>query len=135
MVKANILVVLLVVLVGFGLGCGFAKPIATPLPIPTALPNMGSETKIIQSRVENSRIKSLTVEVGSIVEWTNYDVSVHTITHAPPFGMEKFFDSLRLENEQQFRVLFDKVGSYFYICNIHSTQMTATVTVVAKGES
>ena len=133
MLKLPILLSIAITLVA--LGCGFAKPIATPLPIPTPLTSLAGETKIIQATILNFRQQSLTIEVGSVVEWTNLDSVVHTVSHAPVTGLPRAFDSGRLEDGQQVRVLFDTPGDFFYICQIHSTQMTATITVVPTGES
>ena len=81
MPKLPILLSIAITLVA--LGCGFAKPIATPLPIPTPLTGLAVETKIIQTKILNFRQQSLTIEVGSVVEWTNLDEAVHTVSHAP----------------------------------------------------
>ncbi len=72
--------------------------------------------------------KSLTVEAGATVTWTNHDDIPHNVV-----STEKKFSSPVLDTDQAFSFTFKEPGSYPYFCKIHP-MMTGTI-VVAKNAS
>lgn len=71
--------------------------------------------------------KSLTINVGDTVTWTNEDTAPHTVTTSS--GPAKI-SSANLSKGQSFSYTFTKAGTYAYYCAVHP-DMTATITVVA----
>jgi plastocyanin len=67
--------------------------------------------------------KSLTVNVGAAVTWTNHDDIPHNVV-----STEKKFSSPVLDTDQAFSFKFKEPGSYPYFCKIHPT-MTGTIFV------
>ncbi|MEM8861600.1 MAG: G8 domain-containing protein, partial [Chloroflexota bacterium] len=65
--------------------------------------------------------ETVNVTVGEAVTWTNEDSATHTVTGAD-------FDSSELANGENFSVTFTQVGSYSYVCSIHSS-MTGLINV------
>ena len=70
--------------------------------------------------------KSLTVNVGDTVKWTNEDTAPHTVTTT---SGPASFDSGNLSKGQSFSYTFTKAGTYDYYCAVHP-DMTAEITVV-----
>jgi plastocyanin len=66
---------------------------------------------------------SLDVAVGTRVTWTNDDPAPHTVT-----ADAGAFDSKQLDPSGSFSVVFDRVGTFAYHCEIHPT-MVGTVAV------
>lgn len=73
--------------------------------------------------------KSLTVNVGATVTWTNRDDIPHVVV-----STQKKFSSPVLDTDQAFSFTFKQPGSYPYFCKIHPT-MTGTIIVVEKSAS
>ena len=73
--------------------------------------------------------KSITVNVGDTVTWTNEGPRAHTAT-----ATDRSFDTRLLQRGETGSATFDKAGTYPYICTPHPT-MKGTVKVVAKGSS
>ena len=69
--------------------------------------------------------QTVTVTVGSRVEWTNTGQAPHSATSDSPL-----FDSGTLSTGQSYSYTFDTAGSYPYHCAIHSS-MHGTVNVTA----
>jgi plastocyanin len=67
--------------------------------------------------------KELTVKVGTTVTWTNMDSAGHDVKAA-----DGSWGSDTLTNGQTFSKVFDKEGSYAYVCTFHPN-MTATIIV------
>jgi len=72
--------------------------------------------------------KSLTVNAGTTVSWTNHDDIPHNVV-----STEKKFSSPVLDTDQTFSFTFQEPGSYPYFCKIHP-MMTGTI-VVRKDAS
>ena len=70
--------------------------------------------------------QTLTVPVGTTVQWINRDTAPHTATHRT-FGAEGF-DTGNLPNGQIFQHTFNTPGSYPYLCMYHQG-MTGTIVV------
>lgn len=77
-------------------------------------------------------LESLTVEVGTTVEWTNRDGAPHTSSHRvdnsepPVTGTE--WDSPTLSTSASFSHTFTTPGTFQYYCEIHPS-MRGTITV------
>ncbi len=69
----------------------------------------------------------LSVSVGTTVTWTNEDGTTHTVTGTDSGGP---IASRDLGRGDTYSVTFSEVGTYHYICSIHTT-MTGTVTVTS----
>ena len=66
---------------------------------------------------------TITVAVGTIVEWTNKDDVPHNVTNP-----EKAFASPTLDTDQKWEYTFKKAGTFDYYCAIHP-MMTGRVVV------
>jgi len=67
--------------------------------------------------------RSLTVAVGTTVQWKNLDGEPHTI-----HSVDELFRSGPLDESDAFSFKFDKPGTYRYVCSIHP-QMVGTIVV------
>jgi len=67
--------------------------------------------------------QELTVKVGTKVTWTNMDSAGHDVKAA-----DGSWGSDTLTNGQTFSMVFDKEGTYAYVCTFHSG-MTGTIIV------
>jgi plastocyanin len=67
--------------------------------------------------------KELTVKVGTKVTWTNMDSAGHDVK-----AVDGSWTSDTLNNGQSFSKVFDKAGSYAYVCTFHAG-MTGTIIV------
>ncbi len=67
--------------------------------------------------------KELTVKVGTTVTWTNKDSAGHDVKAA-----DGSWGSDTLTNGQSFSKVFDKEGTYAYVCTFHP-KMTGTIIV------
>lgn len=73
--------------------------------------------------------EEITVKVGDIVEWKNYDDAAHTVTSGgPDVGPTGLFDSGMAMADETYAIKFEAVGDYPYFCMIHPWQ-TGTITV------
>jgi len=70
--------------------------------------------------------QTLTVPVGTTVQWVNHDTAPHTATHRT-YGAEAF-DTGDLPNGQIYQHTFQTPGSYSYLCMYHQG-MTGTIVV------
>jgi plastocyanin len=66
----------------------------------------------------------LTIKVGTKVTWTNMDNVAHDVKAA-----DGSWSSETLNNGQTFSKVFDKTGTFVYLCSFH-LGMTGTVNVV-----
>jgi plastocyanin len=66
---------------------------------------------------------SMTVAVGTTVQWKNLDGEPHTVR-----GVDSSFASGALDQDDTFAFKFDKPGTYRYACSIHP-QMVGTIVV------
>jgi plastocyanin len=71
--------------------------------------------------------KIITVQVGTIVTWTNQDDIPHTVT-----STTQQFRSQALDTDDKFTFTFSTPGTYKYFCTLHP-QMTGTVVVEAAA--
>lgn len=60
----------------------------------------------------------LTVQVGDMVEWTNYDAAGHTVT-----SNTGYFNSAAIPQGQSFSFTFTEVGDFPYYCSPHPFMM------------
>ncbi len=67
--------------------------------------------------------KELTVKVGTKVTWTNMDSAGHDVKAA-----DGSWGSETLNNGQTFSKVFDKEGTFSYVCSFHAG-MTGTIIV------
>ena len=93
--------------------------------------NMEETTETIEPLTHNVEIKghvfsprTLTIKKDDLVVWTNMDSSKHTVTSDS--GNE--LDSVLLSKQETYSNTFDKVGTYNYICSVHSN-MEGTIIV------
>lgn len=68
--------------------------------------------------------KTLTVDAGTRVVWTNQDEEPHTVTSAGG----RFASSAALDTGDRHAVTFSRPGTYAYYCSIHP-MMVGTVVV------
>ena len=68
-----------------------------------------------------------TITQGSVIEWTNYDEAMHTVTSSLDFG--ETFDSGLLNASETFLLDSDKlsIGSYEYMCIVHPWMVASIV--------
>ncbi len=71
---------------------------------------------------------STPISVNSVVQWTNNDTIVHTVTSGISGAPDGAFDSGNLAPNATVCVQFLSAGTYHYFCNIH-TFLTGTGTV------
>ncbi len=65
----------------------------------------------------------ITIKVGEIIEWKNYDDVVHTITSGDPMdGPTGLFDSGLAEPDATYALKFNTPGEYPYFCMVHPWQ-------------
>ena len=98
---------------------GEATPTSTAESAPTA----------VASPIQRFTLEDLTVQVGTIVTWTNLDGASHTTTSGAPGSLSGVWDSGVLSNGGTFSFTFAGPGEFAYFCNIHPS-MRATITVV-----
>ena len=110
----SIFIVLSVVLTA----CSSAAPAAT---VVVSKPASGSVDIEMSGFAFNP--KELTVKVGTTVTWTNKDNVGHDVKAA-----DGSWGSDTLTNGQTFSKVFDKEGTYAYVCTFHPG-MTGTIIV------
>ena len=108
--------------------CSAASTPALAQVPPTTLPAAqspavsGNEVKINISGFKFDPA-AVTVKAGTAITWTNLDSANHTVT-----GDDGSWTSAELANGATFSFTFNKVGTYTYHCNIH-TSMKGSITV------
>jgi plastocyanin len=124
----------------FGAGCmSTSKPSVSPSPtvtnpststMPVAAPATGTapsaEVPVRPSIVISDfsfEPNMITIQAGTIVEWTNEDSVPHTIT-----ADDGAFDSGKIDKGATYPHLFSKPGTYAYHCSVHPS-MKATIVV------
>jgi plastocyanin len=94
--------------------------VATPTPplqlenTPILAPTVGIADVSIQNFAFSPA--EITVAVGSTVRWTNQDSATHTVKAA-----DGSWISPNIDQGGTFEKVFDKPGTYDYICGIHPT--------------
>ena len=65
----------------------------------------------------------LTVNVGDVVEWQNFDEAAHTVTSGTPEdGPDGYFDSALFMSQESFNVHLKEAGTFDYFCMVHPWQ-------------
>jgi plastocyanin len=96
-----------VLAVGCG-GTGTSAPVAT--------------TKVSMAKSYRFDPETIEIKAGQTVTWTNNDNFTHTVKVD---GHEDH----KVDRGDSFSISFDKVGTYDYICTLHSHDMQGTVVV------
>ena len=104
------------------LGVTPTVPINTSTPAPT-LNGTNTSPATVNIGIQNFAFspKTVTVNVGDTVTWTNQDTTPHQPT-------SDIFQSGSLSTGQSFSYTFTTPGTYNYFCNIHP-DMTGTIIV------
>ena len=71
---------------------------------------------------------TLTVAAGTAVTWSNHDEEPHNVVNAPDAGQPRLFRSQAIDGGDKYTFVFDKPGTYKYICAVHP-HMQGTVVV------
>jgi plastocyanin len=71
---------------------------------------------------------TLTVAPGTAVTWSNRDEEPHNIVNIPEPGQPRLFRSQAIDGGEKYTFVFDKPGTYRYICAVHP-HMEGTVVV------
>jgi len=110
----------------FGAGCAGTNTPQTP---PVTTTGEASSTFRVPVRasvnIQDSQFTptSTTIQAGTLVEWTNQDNKLHTIT-----ADDTLFDSIPLATGMKFSFTFTTPGTYTYHCRIHP-DMKGTIIV------
>ena len=99
----------------------------TFVPLAGAAPR-AAETKNVTAKDFEFAPKTISVNVGDTITWTNDGPSPHTVT-----ADDASFDSGNLDKGGTFSHTFDKAGTFAYFCKYHGskggTGMAASITV------
>ena len=71
---------------------------------------------------------TLTVAAGTAVTWSNHDEEPHNVVNAPDVGQPRLFRSQAIDGGDKYTFVFDKPGTYKYICAVHP-HMQGTIIV------
>src|SRR5690348_1589207 len=103
----------------------------TLVPLAGAAPRM-AETKNITIKDFEFNPKTISVNVGDTITWTNDGPSPHTVS-----ADDASFDSNNLDKGATFSHTFDKAGTFAYYCKYHGSKggagMAASITVAAAA--
>jgi plastocyanin len=108
----SIFTVLAVVLAACSSAAPAVSPAAADSKPASAAPVSGSVNIEMSGFAFNP--KELTVKVGTTVTWTNKDSAGHDVKAA-----DGSWGSATLTNGQSFSKVFDKEGTYAYVCTFH----------------
>jgi plastocyanin len=64
----------------------------------------------------NFEPSTLTVTVGTAITWVNQDEEPHNIVN---LGKPRLFRSQGLDGGDKYTFVFDKPGTYEYVCSVH----------------
>jgi plastocyanin len=81
----------------------------------------GDSVSVLDNNFEPA---DLSVSVGDTVTWTHDGAASHTVT-----ADDGSFDSGNISEGDTFEHTFDEAGEFPYLCEIHTTSMTGTITV------
>ncbi len=94
---------------------------------PPATPTPATASVVVQVKGMKFSPETITVKRGAKVTWNFVDNGVpHTVTGLRDFGMALNSPILK---EGDYSYVFDRIGTYQYICTLHPN-MKGTVTVV-----
>ena len=130
---ALLLAVLPVLLVAVLAACG-----STTTTTPPATSGAGGGTGAAQVTIAKLAYspKTVTVQTGATVTWTNNDTVVHNVQSTNGPGLTapttSTFASKLLNPGQSFSFTFTKAGTYYYECTIHKTLPAMHAVVVVK---
>ena len=143
----NVIILLLFIVTFAVAGCGVeAEPTAepqeestrvaetavpatdTPEAEPTAEPEAVPEMVELDIKGFLFRPETVTVTLGTAVEWTNLDDIQHTVTSGVPDNPSGDFDSGFFVQNEQFTHTFEEPGEFPFYCQRHP-HMQATIVV------
>ena len=130
--------VLPVLLIAVLAACGSSGGGSTTTTTPPATSGAGGGTGAAQVTIANLAFspKTVTVQTGATVTWTNNDTVVHNVqsTNGPGLtaATTSTFASKLLNPGQSFSFTFTKAGTYSYECTIHKTLPAMHAVVVVK---
>jgi plastocyanin len=118
--------------------CGGSKEKATPAATsPAGTPKTtqaaatpGAQGASVEIKNFAFEPKTVTIEVGQTVTWTNQDSAAHTV--AGDGGIDSGIDSGDLPKGKSYSKTFDAEGTFDYHCSIHP-QMKGQVIVQKSG--
>jgi plastocyanin len=96
----------------FAAGCGGAGESSEPV----------ATTEVEMAKSYRFDPKTIEIEAGQTVTWTNEDNFTHTVQVD---GQEDH----KVGQGESVEVTFDKPGTYHYVCTLHSQDMDGTVIV------
>jgi plastocyanin len=95
-----------------------------------------TETVDVQIKDSAFSIKVLTVEPWTTVSWTNSDLVDHTVTSVDSLDLDavptELFDSGAIAGGQGFHFTFSTPGTFFYECQIHSSEAALHAEVIVQ---
>lgn len=114
MLRFFIIPVMVVAILFFTVNFSFASE-EIQVSIPKGTSTLGCEIKSLCYIPD-----PITVNVGDVVEWTNHDAAVHTVTSGTPEeGSNGIIFSGLLQPGDVFAFRFDESGSFSYFCTVH----------------
>ena len=111
-----------------------ATPVPTPTPTATPVPNRSTTAPTAPGTTPASIVdfdfapRSLTIQAGAIVTWTNDGVAPHTVT-----ATDAAFDSDWLATGEQFSRTFSTPGRFPFFCSIHPNMTGEVIVTDAAG--
>jgi plastocyanin len=96
----------------FAAGCGGAGESSEPV----------ATTEVEMAKSYRFDPKTIEIEAGETVTWTNEDNFTHTVQVD---GQEDH----KVGQGESVEIAFDKPGTYHYVCTLHSQDMDGTVIV------
>ncbi len=89
---------------------------SAPTPVKEAMPTESVSGKSANVEMSNFAFNpaELTVRVGTTVTWTNKDSASHDVK-----ASDASWGSESLSQGQSFSMVFDKEGTYDYVCTFH----------------
>ena len=111
MTKKSFLLIITLLLLVIIVGC--VKQTTAPTPGPVNENQVSGESNAVTIEGFAFTPQTLTVKIGTTVTWTNNHTAPHQIKSAT-------FNSSLLTKGQSFTFTFNEVGTYDYVCAIHS---------------
>jgi plastocyanin len=103
------------------------SPTTATTPTPTSTPKVANVKIIEQNGKYSFQPATLTIKMGTQVEWLNTSDAPHTVT-SDTAGV--FNTASNITQNQTFKFTFTKAGTFSYHCNIHP-YMKAAITVTS----